>query len=80
MPDKTYPGPENIHRHLLDNGQISDIRDFNPDILHIFSKEVLSMLRNGETGWETMVPTKVVNLIKEKCLFGYPSEQLQFEY
>ncbi len=38
------------------------------------------MIKAGESGWEAMTPAKVVSLIKEKCLFGYPSETLKFEY
>ncbi len=77
------PVPEGvkfIYQHLLDNQQIVDVSGYNPDILHIFSKEVLAMLQHGETGWEAMVPAKVAALIKEKCLFDYPSERMEFEY
>lgn len=77
------PIPEGVkflYRHLLDNRQIVDIEGYNPDILHIFSKQVLQMLQATESDWETMVPSKVANLIKEKCLFGYPSERMEFEY
>ncbi len=80
---ENVPVPEGVkflYRHLLDSGQIVDIDGYNPDILHIFSKEVLKMLRSGESGWEAMVPTKVAALIKQKCLFGYPSERMEFEY
>jgi hypothetical protein len=29
------------------------------------------MIKNGDTNWESMVPTFVDQIIKEKCLFGY---------
>ncbi len=83
MTAQNVPVPEGVkflYRHLLDNHQIVDVRDFDGSILHIFSKQVLQMIQQGETGWESMVPPKIANLIKEKCLFGYPSEQLEFEY
>jgi hypothetical protein len=83
MTSQNVPVPEGLkflYRHLLDNQQIVDVEGFNADLLHIFSKQVLTMVRNGEKGWEPMVPTKVAGLIKEKCLFGYPSETLEFEY
>ncbi len=38
------------------------------------------MIQQGEAGWESTVPPKVAALIKEKCLFGYPAEQIEFEY
>lgn len=83
MTAHNVPVPEGVkflYKHLLDNKQITDVDGYNPDLLHIFSKEILAMIRTGETGWETMVPTKVAALIKEKCLFGYPMERMEFEY
>ncbi len=83
MNAQNLPIPEGVkflYRHLLDNRQIVDVEDFNEDQLHIFSKQVLTMLRNGESGWDGMVPPKVAKLIKEKFLFGYPCERLEFEY
>jgi hypothetical protein len=77
------PIPEGVkflYKHLLDNRQIVDVQDFDPEVLHIFSKEVLHLLQNGEPGWEALVPAPVASLIKERCLFGYPAEQLEFDY
>ena len=83
MNARTMPVPEGVkflYQHLLNNHQIVDVEGFNPELLHIFSKEVLKMIQNGEEGWEKMVSTKVAKLIKEKFLFGYPCEQMEFEY
>ncbi|MGB3545929.1 MAG: TonB-dependent receptor [Saprospiraceae bacterium] len=83
MTAANIPIPEGVkflYRHLLDSGQIEDVTGYQPEHLHIFSREVLAGLRTGAAGWEGMVPDKVADLIKEKCLFGYPSERLEFEY
>ncbi len=83
MTAENMPVPEGvkfIYRHLLDNRQLVDVEGFDTDILHIFSKEVLSILRRAEPGWETMVSSKVSSIIKEKCLFGYPAQTLEFDY
>ncbi len=83
MTAENVPIPEGVkflYRHLLDSGQIVDIEKFNPDILHIYSRNVLDMIRAGEDGWEKMVPDRVAKLVKEDCLFEYPSEKLEFEY
>jgi hypothetical protein len=46
--------------------------------LDIFSVEVLRMIRDGEAGWEDLVPREVDRIIKRNRLFGYdgpaPSE------
>ncbi len=83
MTAHNLPIPEGVkflYRHLLDNRQICDVENYDPEILHIFSREVLHMLQTNEPGWEKLVPSKVANLIKKECLFGYPQEQLAFDY
>lgn len=77
------PIPEGVkflYRHLLDNGQVVDIEGFDPEVLHIFSTDVLERIENGGKDWEKMVPERVAELIKQDCLFGYPSETLEFSY
>jgi len=83
MNSRNLPMPEGVkflYRHLLDNKQVIDVENFNPNILHIFSKDVLAKIQFDEAGWERMVPQKVADVIKEKCLFGFPAERLEFEY
>ncbi|MBR9919864.1 MAG: TonB-dependent receptor [Bacteroidetes bacterium] len=83
MTSTNVPIPEGViflYKHLLDNNQIVDLQGFKPEILHIFSKEVLEMLRQDQSGWEDMVPPKVADLIREKALFGFPIQKMEFEY
>ncbi len=60
-----------LHKYLLANDKISGINGYNENLLHIFSDNVLRMIKNGEYGWETMVPPEVETSIKTKRLFGY---------
>ena len=83
MNSKNIPvaaGVKFLLQHLIDNDQIADIENFNIENLHIFSKQVLHLLQSDEGNWESMVPNKVAQAIKEKFLFGFPSEKLEFEY
>lgn len=83
MTAETLPIPEGVkflYKHLVDNKQIVNIEKYNANILHIFSTSVLQMINNDEDNWEKMVSRKVADAIKDKCLFGYPSEKLEFEY
>jgi len=83
MTCENLPVPEGIkflYQHLLNCGQIVDIENFNPEILHIFSKEVYRMLKTDEAGWDEMVPAKVADMVRKKCLFGFPYEQKEFNY
>ena len=80
---QNLPVPEEVkfvYKHLLGSSQIVNIKDFKEAVLHIFSKQVLQMIREDEKGWEKLVPTKVARLIREKCLFNFPYEQMEFEY
>jgi hypothetical protein len=38
------------------------------------------MINNDEEGWERYVSSKVARLIKEECLFNYPTQKMEFEY
>lgn len=83
MNSRNMPIPDGIkhlYKHLLENGQVEDIKGFNPDILHIYSKDVLRLLRADEGNWQQFVTPQVANLIREKCLFGFPCQRLEFEY
>ncbi|HEX5169275.1 MAG TPA: TonB-dependent receptor [Cyclobacteriaceae bacterium] len=66
--------PENLKslfRYLMDNDKLEDITDADTSLLHIISDNVLAMIKKGETGWETFVPHKVEEAIKELGLFDY---------
>ena len=63
---------KNIFDYLKQARRVRDIEDFDPDILSIWSREVLRKIRTGETGWEDSLPIYVDKIIKEKGLFGYP--------
>lgn len=56
---------------LRSSGQLSNLDDYNPDIVHIFSRQVYEMIQTGEKGWEELVPSAVAEVIKRKKLFGY---------
>jgi hypothetical protein len=61
----------NLYAHLLENGNLVPVRGSNPAVMDIFSRDVLARIQRGEGGWETMVPGKAAEVIKERGLFGY---------
>ncbi len=61
----------NIFEHLVDRERIKEIEDFDPDLLHIFSRNVLHCIKEGDATWETMVPLEIAAMIKDHRLFGY---------
>lgn len=83
MKADNVPIPEGVkflYRHLLDNGQVVDIKGYKPEILHIYSTDVLELIEKGGSDWEEMVPDRVMEIIKKDCLFGYPSDTMEFAY
>ncbi len=63
-----------VLNYLKESGKLVDIKNFNKDAFHIWSRVVLKMIQNGEDGWEEMVPETIAKLVKEKCLFDYPCD------
>ncbi|MDX5326285.1 MAG: TonB-dependent receptor [Bacteroidota bacterium] len=72
---KVHPRLKPIYDYLIYNHRIQNIEDYDPRILHIFSREILRMIKDGEEGWEDSLPAYVDNIIKEKGLFGYKKGQ-----
>ncbi|MDX1903185.1 MAG: TonB-dependent receptor [Thermonemataceae bacterium] len=58
--------------YLRINNKVSDIVDYDEEVLGIYSEKVLEMIRTNEEGWEEMVPEVVAEKIKNNCLFGFP--------
>ncbi len=73
-------GVKYLYQHLLDHRHIVDVEGFNEAVLHIRSYDVLRKLREDEEGWVEMVPDKVARLIRNKGLFGFPIQKMEFEY
>ncbi|HMJ90820.1 MAG TPA: hypothetical protein VK530_13450 [Candidatus Acidoferrum sp.] len=61
---------QHLYMYLIENNYIQSIRDFTPEYLPIFSKDVLEKIHSGDSTWETMVPEQVAQAIKDRRLFG----------
>jgi hypothetical protein len=60
-----------LYAHLLENHYIESIVGFDPDILNIFSRDVLKNIKDHDLLWEKMVPRSVADAIKRRGLFGH---------
>ncbi len=49
--------------------KITSLEEFDPDCLVINSRKVLELIRGKKTGWESQVPPKVLEIIKDRKLF-----------
>jgi hypothetical protein len=68
---RVAPNLRHLHSYLIENHLIESMPDFNETCLPIFSRDVLAKIRSGDPSWETMVPTQVAEMIKERKLFNY---------
>ncbi len=60
-----------LYAYLLENRLIEPIRDVEVSELHILPQDALAGIRRGDPAWETMLPAKVVRIIKARALFGW---------
>ncbi len=65
------PHLRHLYAYLLENHFIQAIREYHPEFLSIFSRDVLEQLRSGDGGWVDRVPPEVARLIQERQLLGY---------
>ncbi|HBF21461.1 MAG TPA: nicotinate-nucleotide adenylyltransferase, partial [Cryomorphaceae bacterium] len=68
---KIHPRLRPLYEYLMFNRRVIDIENYDPEILQIFSRDVLQKIRSGEEGWEKALPAYVDNIIRDKKLFGY---------
>ena len=67
-----YPRPlRHLYLYLVKNGYIHPITNHNPHYASIWSRTILQMIQQGETGWEGKVPPSVSEAVKSKHLFGF---------
>ena len=66
-----HPRIAPLFEYLKFNKRIVDLEDYNENILNIYSRDCLEMIKSGKPGWEEMVPSYVDTIIKENKLFGY---------
>ena len=68
---KVHPRMKELYKFFKTNGKLVDIEDYDPEILDVFSREVLKKIEYNQTGWEAMLPNGVAQLIKDQALFNF---------
>jgi hypothetical protein len=61
-----------LYRFLIANDKIEDIYHYNEANLSVQTDNMLDLIKQGETSWEEHVPDEVTEMIKNRCLFGFP--------
>jgi hypothetical protein len=64
------PEINSLYRHLVERGRIKQLDNFDQGVLHIFSRDVLKGIKNGEAVWEEMVRREIVQMNNAGRVFG----------
>ena len=60
---------KHLYQYLLENKFITPLNTINKEFLSIYSHDVLANIKAGKKDWETQVPSKVRDVIKNNNLF-----------
>ncbi len=63
-----------LYKYFKLNNRIVDIKNYNPEFLEIYSREILRKISCNISGWEKQLPEGVAEMIKERGMFGYKEE------
>ncbi len=69
---KVAPHLQSLYEHLVENSFIQSLDFYNREFLHIFSRDVLRRIQEGDATWESAVPEPVATLIKKRGFFNCP--------
>ena len=61
-----------LFKYLNDIHRLKNVKNFNKDVFHIWSRQVLKEIQNGDSSWEQTVSEEIIKIIKDECLFGVP--------
>ncbi len=76
---RVHPRMKELYKFFKYNGKVVDIKDYDPNILDIYSREILDKIHLKEEGWEDALPAHTAAMIKEQNLFGYDEDSCELE-
>jgi hypothetical protein len=74
---RVAPKLQHLYEYLIENRHIEPIRDYRPEFLTIFSRDVYRRMHEGDPTWVHQVPPGVAILICTDHLLGYDPEKFE---
>lgn len=68
------PHLRHLLAHLVENGFVETVRNYDPSCLAVYSGDVLKQIQSGDPAWEKCVPKPIAELIKAKQMFGWKGQ------
>ena len=76
---RVAPKLQHLYDYLIENQHIQSIRDYNPENLSIYSREVYRRMQDGDPSWVHEVPPGVAFLICQRQLLGFDPAKFESE-
>ena len=76
---KLHPRMKDFYKFFKYNGKVVDIFDFESDYLSIFSREILTKIRNGHNDWIDQLPDGIAEKIMNNKMFGWKGEKAKVD-
>lgn len=69
------PNLRHLYAHLVENKFVENITHYNPEVLRIYSGEVLAKIHAGDESLARLIPAQIFEVIKAKQLFGWAKDR-----
>lgn len=63
-----------LHSYLIEQSAIVSLKNYNPNLLTIMSRDILKRIASKDPTWEEVVPKSAAELIKRRKLLHYGEE------
>ena len=68
---------QGLFRHIVDGGRVRQLDNIDESVLHIFSRDVLRLIKEDNPAWAAMVPAEIADVIRRRGFFGYHDADVQ---
>jgi hypothetical protein len=62
---------QGLYRHIVHGGSIRQLENFDESVLHIFSRDILKRIKDGDASWDSMAPVEIADVIRKRRFCGF---------
>jgi hypothetical protein len=68
---------KDFYKFFKYNGKVVDIFDYESEYLSIFSREILTNIKEGKNGWRNQLPEGIAEMIMKNKMFGWKDKKVK---